>query len=180
MTRMAGGVMAEFPDDAALRAAAAAIGELGFRSVETYSPMPVNGVDQSLHLSPSRLPRVMFAAGLLGGMLGYGIQWYANVGAYVVNAGGRPAHAIPAFMLATFEATILGAALGGFSGLMVALRLPALWHPVFEVPGFERASADRYWLAIGADDPRFDARLTRSKLATLGAMRVVQVPEDRA
>ncbi len=180
MKRMAGGVMAEFPDDVSLRAAAAAIGELGFRAVETYSPMPVNGVDESLHLRPSRLPRVMFAGGLVGGMIGYGIQWYANVGAYVVNAGGRPAHAIPAFIPATFEATILCAALGGFFGLMVALRLPALWHPVFEVAGFEHASADRYWLAIGADDPRFDARSTASKLATLGAMRVIQVPEDRA
>jgi hypothetical protein len=30
-----------------------------------------------------------------------------------------------------------------------------LWEPLFEVPGFESVTRDRFWLAISATDPRF-------------------------
>jgi len=60
---------------------------------------------------------------------------------------------------------------------LVALRLPSLWHPVFEVDGFERASADRFWVQVGRDDPLFERQRTTADLASLGAIRVAPVPE---
>jgi hypothetical protein len=47
---------------------------------------------------------------------------------------------------------------------------------VFEVEGFERASADRYWVQIGRDDPLFERERTMADLASLGAVRVAPVP----
>jgi hypothetical protein len=134
-------------------------------------------VEARLGLGRSRLGRLVFGGGLAGAMLGYGIQWYADVKAFPLQIGGRPVHAVPAFIPATFEATVLGAALAAFVGVLVALRLPELWHPVFEVEGFERASADRYWIAVGDEDPLFDAERTRADLAALDPIRVARLPE---
>ena len=174
------GLLAEFASADALVAGVAALESHGYSSLETYTPFPVPGLERRLRLGPSRLPLFVFAGGVIGAILGYGIQWYADVRAYLLNSGGRPAHAVPAFIPATFEATILGAALTGFAALLIALRLPALWHPVFEVEGFERASVDRYWLAVGADDRLFDRSGTRAALEALGPLRVVHLPEAAA
>jgi hypothetical protein len=173
-------LLAEFPNADALAASVGVLRALGYRELETYSPFPLPDLEPELGLRRSRLPKFVFAGGLLGAILGYGIQWYADVWIYPLRVGGRPAHAVPAFIPATFEATVLGAALVAFFGLFIALRLPALWYPVFEVDGFESASVDRFWLAVGARDPNFDPVRTRAALAQLSPIRIVAVPEAPA
>ncbi len=170
------GLLAEFGTVDAMLAASAALHELGYREVDAYSPYPVPGVEERLGVRRSRLPKLVFVGGLIGAILGYGIQWYADVAAFPLQVGGRPIHAIPAFIPATFEATVLGAALVAFFGLLVALRLPELWHPLFEVDGFERASVDRFWISVDERDPLFDAERTRTALTALDPLRVVAIP----
>lgn len=176
MRTRGGGLLAEFPTADALLAGTAALHALGYRELESYTPFAVPGMSERLGEAPSRLPMFVFAGGLAGAVLGYLIQWYADVWVYPLRVGGRPAHAAPAFVPATFEATVLGAALVAFIGLLVALRLPEPWHPVFEIEGFERASVDRFWLAVGEHDPVFDRERTRSALAALDPLRIVPMP----
>lgn len=173
----AGGVyMAEFENAAALSRAARAFHDKGYRMIETYSPVPVEGVTYSR----SRLPKFVFAVGALGGLLSYGIQWYANAYSYPLNLGGRPSHATTAFLIPTFEGTVLSAALAAFFGVFWILRLPTLWHPVFEIPGFERATVDRYWLAVDARDPRGDPTLTPNELREFSPLRVLALEPGAA
>jgi hypothetical protein len=174
------GLAAELDSADALVAAAGRLRERGYRMIEAVSPLPLEAVENHLHLPPSRLGKLAFAGGVLGGLLGYGIQWYGDVRAFPLLVGGRPLHAVPAFIPATFEATILGAALAAFVGVLVSLRLPELWHPMFEIGGIERASADRYWIAVDRRDPLFEPERTRVDLAALGPVRVVAVPGDAA
>lgn len=175
-----GGLLAEFPSAEALLAAATALHDLGYQAIESYTPFRLPGLDQQLGRRRSRLPAFVFGGGLVGAIVGYGIQWYANVRAYPMNVGGRPVHSVPAFIPATFEAMVLGAALVAFVGLLVALRLPAPWHPVFEIEGFERASMDRFWLAIDDTDPLYESQQTEQALRALGPLRVVRLPEAPA
>ncbi len=49
--------------------------------------------------------------------------------------------------------------------------LPRLYHPIFEVDGFERASVDRFWLGVDASDPRFDDEVRRRARVGSGALR---------
>jgi hypothetical protein len=172
-----GGLLAELESGAALEAAVTALHALGYRAVETFAPLDLPAVEGRLGLRRSRLGPWVFGGGVGGALLGYGIQWYADVRAFPVAVGGRPLHPVPAFIPATFEATVLCAALTALVGVLVALRLPALWHPVSEVEGFERASADRFWVQVGDDDPLFDPVRTRADLVSLGMVRVVPVPE---
>ena len=84
-------------------------------------------------------------------------------------------HALPAFIPVTFELAILGAGLAAFVGLLIVLRLPQPWHPVFEVDGFERSSIDRFWVAISAEDPRYGAGRSARALEELTPLRVIPV-----
>lgn len=171
------GLIAEFRTATELVNAVSLLKEKGYRELETYSPFPVPGIDQRLQLKPSRIPAFVFGGGLLGAVLGYAIQWYANVWHYPQNIGGRPVHAVPAFIPVTFESAVLGAGLTAFFGLLAVLRLPRPWHPVFEVPGFERASIDRFWVAIDAEDARFGVGRSTRALEELSPLRVVPVGE---
>jgi hypothetical protein len=164
--------MAEFDSAEALSAAVRAFSDKGYTLLETYSPVPMT---HDVTRTPSRLPIVVFVAGVLGGAASYAIQWYANVHAYPLDIGGRPANAIPAFIVPTFEGTIFCAALAAFIGFFAITRLPQPWHPVFEIDGFERATVDRYWLAVDASDRRAGPDLTTRELRALSPLRVVEL-----
>jgi hypothetical protein len=54
-----------------------------------------------------------------------------------------------------------------FVGVLVLGRLVKLWDPVFEIPGFEAASIDRFWLRVDApgelDSATLEAELEAAK-----------------
>ena len=71
---------------------------------------------------------------------------------------------------------VLGAALSALIFGIVALNgLPHPYHPVFNVPEFARASRDRFFLCIEAEDPRFDPEDTRRFLENLHPVGVYDV-----
>ena len=57
--------------------------------------------------------------------------------------------------------------------MLVLNGLPMPYHPVFNVKRFaEHASQDGFFLAIEAEDPKFDREKTRAFLQELGATEV--------
>lgn len=173
------GVLAEFRSAEAMLAGLAHLRGQGYTRLDTYTPYPIHGLDDALGLRPSKVPLAVLVAGLSGAALAYLIQWYMNAYDYPINVGGRPPHSWPAFIFITFETAVLFA---GFTALFSALAfsgLPRLWDPVFEVEGFERASIDRFWIAVERDDPKFDVARIEEDLLKLEALRVVAVGSVR-
>ncbi len=168
--------MAEFSSARELLAAVHAFAERGYTQLETYSPVPLR---TGIARRRSWLPMVVFVAGEIGGIVSYAIQWFANVYSYPLDIGGRPANAIPAFIIPTFEGTVLAASLAAFVGFFVIARLPQPWHPVFDIDGFERATIDRYWLAVDAADPHSAPDRTIRELGALSPVRVLQLDAER-
>jgi hypothetical protein len=167
------GVMAEFATPQALLAAVNAATRR-YRDVDAHTPFVVEGLADALGFTRNRVAAVTLAGGIAGGVGAYFLQWYSAVIDYPFNAGGRPVHSWPSFIPATFELTVLGAALAAFFGFLVLNGLPRLNHPVFDVPGFDLVSRDRFFLCIRATDPAFDASEVERFLATLDPVRVMR------
>lgn len=171
------GLLAEFDDPHALVHATGQATQLGYRRMEAYSPFPVEGLAEALEFRSTRLPVLVLVGGVLGGILGFALQYWVSGIQWPLNVGGRPLNSWPLFMPVTFECTILGAALFCVLGMLALNGLPRPYHPLFDVPGFEHASTDRFFLCIQARDPMFDPQQTRRFLEQLHPLRISEVPE---
>ena len=119
---------------------------------------------------------MIFAGGVGGALIGYLVQYWAEAVSYPINVGGRPYNSWPAFIVSTFEMTVLCALAAGFFAFLLGCRLPRLYHPIFAAPGFERASEDRFVLYVGASD--HSSGHVRRILERHGAERVEEVPAE--
>jgi hypothetical protein len=167
--------MAEFGDPSALVAAAAQVRDAGYRRTDAFSPFPIEGLAGVLGVDDRRMSLIVLIGGIVGGLGGYLLQYWTSVHAYALNVGGRPLHSWPAFIVPTFEMTILGAATAAVLGMLALNGLPMPYHPVFNVDRFALASRDRFFLCIEAADPKFDRVATRQLLERLGPRQVWEV-----
>lgn len=161
------GLIAEFDDVDSVSAAARMVREEGYERFDVYSPFPIHGIEREMGLRPTKLPWLVLVCGLTGTSLALFFQWWTNAVDYPFKISGKPLFGIPANIPITFEFTVLLSAFAAFFGMLVLNRLPELHRPVFESTRFCRASDDRFFLAIEAADPQFDARRTRELLQKL-------------
>jgi hypothetical protein len=169
------GLMAEFEDPDQLLDASEKVRVAGYQAFDAYTPFPIEGLGEAVGHKRSPIPLLVFAAGLMGALTAFGMMYSSAVYFYPINSGGRPLNSWPAFIPITFELTILFAALMAVVSMFFLNRLPMPYHPVFNVPAFQRASQDRFFLCIEATDPKFDLKKTRAFLEGLGPEKVSEV-----
>jgi hypothetical protein len=169
------GLIAEFDDAHVILEAAEQVHEEGYRNVDAYTPLPVEGLPEALGFRDNYVPSMMLAAGICGGLLGFFGIYYLLVYEYPMNIGGRPIFPWPMYIPITFELTVLLAALTGIFGMFAINGLPQPYHPVFDAPNFDRATSDRFFLCVEEKDPQFDLEKTRAFLESLGALRVTAI-----
>jgi hypothetical protein len=169
--------MAEYETPEQVRSATHMAWRAGYREMDAYTPYPVDGLARELGEKQTRIPFVVLIGGLTGAGVGFFMQYWSMAVDYPFNAGGRPYNSWPVFIPVTFELLILVASLSAFLGMLFLNGLPRPNHPVFNVPRFERASQDRFFLCIEAADPQFEETATATFLAaTKPPGGVVEVP----
>lgn len=177
------GVMAEFRTPEQLLAAAGKAYEAGYRRLDGFSPFPIHGLAEAIGQTDRKVQKAVLAGGIVGMIGGFGlcvVTATMEVGGifagYALNVGGRPLMSWPAFIVPTFETTILVAGITSLVSMLIFNGLPLPYHPVFNVQRFrEHASTDGFFLCIEAVDPKFDAKATRGFLEGLGAVEVNDV-----
>ena len=170
------GAMAEFDSPEELIEACERAYAAGFRRMDAYAPMPVNGLAEAIGYKKNYVANCVLAAGICGVLFGFGfLEWISNV-AYPHNVGGRPLNSWPSFIPITFECMILFSALTCMFSMFLMNRLPQPYHPVFNVPRFERASVDKFFLCIESSDPQFRIEDVLQFLRETGANEVSVVP----
>ena len=87
--------------------------EAGYKKIDAYSPFPIEGLAEAIGFHHDEVPLVVLIGGIIGGLTGYLMQYWISVVSYPVNVGGKPYHSWPAFIVVTFEMTILFAGIFG-------------------------------------------------------------------
>ena len=159
------GLLAAFAGEVPFRAALTSLRNAGCVRIDAYTPYP---------LEPGILPQAattvgwtMFAAGVLGAGGGFYLQWFAARD-YPLNVGGRPLNSWPAFIPITVELMVLT--------VFCLAGLPRLHHPVLTDPRFKRASQDRFFICVRADDPLYPGESVRRILTDAHAESMAEVP----
>lgn len=169
------GLVAEFPNAESILAAAKQAHAAGYTKMDAYTPFAVEDLDEALGMQPTRLGWVVLCMGLTGGLIGFFMQLYANASFYPLNIGGKPLNSWPNFIVITFELTVLFSAFTAGLFMLGRNGLPRPYHSIFNTPGFERASRDKFFLCVEARDPKFDPRETRALLESLEPDRISEV-----
>lgn len=169
------GLLAEFLTPEEVVSAAERAYAEGYRSMDAYSPFPVHGLAEAMGFTRNRVPLLVLLGGIFGGTFAFFMQWYTATIDYPINIGGRPFNTWPAFIVITFELTILGAAIAAVFGMLGLNGLPRPHHPIFNAPNFVTASQDRFFLCIQSDDPRYDTEQTRRFLESLNPKEISEV-----
>ena len=171
------GMMAEFDSVNALVDAANRTREAGYKKIDAYSPFPVEGLAEAIGFHHDEVPLVVLIGALLGGLGGYLLQYWISVVSYPMNVGGKPYHSWPAFIVVTFEMTILFGGIFAVFGMLALNGLPMPYHPVFNVPRFAFATKDRFFLIVFSSDPKYKPDEVRRFLDSLAPRSVSEVPD---
>lgn len=174
-------VSAEFATSEDVLAAARALRPKDLGRLEIYSPVPIPGAVEALGRRHHSIPYWMGAGGVtLGFVAMMGMCIYATAVDYAFNIGGRPLVSWPSFLVPSVSFAMLGGALVIFFNWTFLCRLPRLNHPCFNVPGFLRATQDRYFLLVepvasrAFDPAAIERALSRLATRPLSVARVVR------
>src|SRR6201991_5158839 len=150
------GLMAEFDNPSDAVAAARRVHEEGYKRIDAFSPYPVEELSEAIGVHRTPMSLIVLIGGLLGGTLGYLLQYYILVIDYPLNVGGKPPHSWPAFIPITFEMTVLGAGLFAVFGMLALHGLPEPSRPVFNAPTSALAPRGRSFVLIESPARQFE------------------------
>ncbi len=171
------GLMAEFDTAQAIVDASTKAVAAGYSKLEAYTPIPLEELNDIIHKKRTMLPKLVLFMAFCGMATGFSLQYWASAIEYPMNIGGRPLATWPAFVIPSYELTILFSALTAAIGMIALNGLPQPYHPVFNVERFTMASSDKFFLVIEAKDARFTKEQTSAFLQGLGAKGVYDVAE---
>lgn len=166
------GLMAEFDSPADILRAAEKVRAAGYHRWETFTPFPIHGLDR---VAGYRNSLVGWFALVFGGgafVATMGLIWFTNAFDYPLIVGGKPMFSPPMSFVPSYIMMVLAAAVGAFVGMLVLNGLPRLHHPLLAKTRFSQASRDKFFLVIGANDPKFSETETRRLLESLGGTHI--------
>ncbi len=170
------GLLAEFETPEELLHAAEHVRDAGYKVADAYAPFPVHGLTEAMGFPKTRVPLICLTCGIIGGLSGFAMQVYAQWYSYPLILAGRALFAWPSYIPISYECTILFAAYSAGLSMLALNGLPKPYHPLFNVPSFQMASKDRFFVCIESKDGKFNLDGTRKFLEDLNPVEVVEVP----
>jgi hypothetical protein len=171
------GVLAQYDNTADIYHAAERVRDAGYTKWDACVPFPVHGLDKAMGVKPSSLPWFVLAFGLSGSVFALLFEVWAMGYLYPYVVGGKPFYSLPAFVPVWYEFTVLSSCLTIFFGNWILNGLPRLHYPAFSSKAFARATDDKFFIVIEAQDSRFDKEKTKALLNDTGASLVEEIED---
>jgi hypothetical protein len=172
MTAQYYGFMAEFDSPAAILSAAEKIRAAGYCRWDAFTPFPIHGLDKVAGFKNSLVGWFALLFGGVAFVATMGLIWFSNAFDYPLIVGGKPMFSPPMSFVPSYIMMVLGVAVGAFVGMLALNGLPRLHHPLLQKARFALASRDKFFLVIGANDPKFSETETRRLLESLGGTHI--------
>jgi hypothetical protein len=170
---------AEFAGPKQLYAAAEKIRDKGFQWWDCYTPYYIHGLDQAMGLRKSFVGLFTLGGGLAGLIGGFLLITITSVYVYPIDTQGKPYVSLPGFVPILDLLTILLSAIMSIVGMTTLGFLPRLHHPLWEWDLFNRATHDKFFIVIEANDPRFSTEKAVVDLLTeIGGANVTLIGEE--
>ena len=165
-----------FTDEIKLLDAIKSLQEKGILVADVRSPFPIHGLDSVLKLRRSRLPKVAFIGGIIGGILGLYFQVWVFTEAWPMNIGGKPFLSLPSFIPITFELTILFAAfLMGIAFLVRSNLGPGSIPDILD----EQVTDDHFQIILSERNNKLSETELLDALVATGALNVKKVNAEK-
>ncbi|MGP8218438.1 MAG: DUF3341 domain-containing protein, partial [Limisphaerales bacterium] len=144
----------------------------GYCRWEAFTPFPIHGLGKVAGFKNSLVGwfALLFGGGAFVATMV--LIWFSNAFDYPLIVGGKPMFSPPMSFVPSYIMMVLGAAVGAFVGMLALNGLPRLHHPLLQKARFALASRDRFFLVIGANDPKFSETETRRLLESLGGTHI--------
>jgi hypothetical protein len=165
------GISAEFAREADLVAAAEALNRIASEHVhlDAHGPVPIPEAVRALRIRDRTIRPYAILGALLGGGGFLAMCIYATAYDYTFLIGGRPRFSWPSFVVPSVSFAMMSGTLAIHLALLILNRLPRLNHPAFNIPGFARSTAERYFLSAEARGDAFDVGRIEEALSDLPA-----------
>lgn len=181
------GLLAEFETVGPVVHAARRMRDAGYERFDVHSPFPIHYIDKAMGAPRTILPWLTLGGGVAGFFAGLMLVWWTNATTfddvatsfqgYKYLISGKPTFSLPANIPIIFETTVLFAAFAAVLGMFGLNKLPMLYNPLFRSERFRRATNDRFFVFVMADDPVFEYQTTCDMLCELGATTVEAVTD---
>lgn len=165
-----GAMKSVFPHLDCLVDAIDALKQAGYTNMVVTAPLPRHEIEEQIYGGrPSPVRWFTLCGALFGGSMGFSVASLTHVNWPMIIPAGKPLVSIPAFIIITFEATILFGSLFTLAGLLLMCGLPS--HGLQSEVQDRRFSDDVFGLVVNGLAPA-DAEKVRNILSGNGAAEV--------
>jgi len=178
MPRKLYAVGAEFANPKELYAAAEKVRDRGFKGWDCYTPYYIHGLDKAMGLPKSWVGLFTFAGGLAGLTGGFLLITITSVYVYPMDEQGKPYFSLPGFVPILDLLMIILSAIMSIVGMTTLCLLPRLHHPLWEWDAFNRATHDKFFIVIEANDPRFNEKTAVDLLREIGGTNLTFIGDE--
>ena len=178
MPRKLYAVGAEFANPKELYAAAEKVRDRGFKWWDCYTPYYIHGLDKAMGLGKSWVGLFTFAGGLAGLTGAFLLITISSVYVYPIDTQGKPYFSLPGFVPILDLFMIILSAIMSIVGMTTLCMLPRLHHPLWEWDAFNRATHDKFFIVIEANDPRFNEKTAVDLLREIGGTNLTFIGDE--
>ena len=115
------------------------------------------------------------SGGLAGGFL---LITITSVYIYPMDTQGKPYFSLPGFVPILDLIMIMLSAILAITGMVILSGLPRLHHPLWEWDAFTRATHDKFFIVIEANDARFNEKASIDLLTEIGGTNLTYIGEE--